>query len=508
MIQTGMYFTSIKSGSISFILTVCLALPCFGQVAQLDRYELVLENRVGLDNPQVLSLDTEGILIHRRIKGKTMDQLDLIKIDTALRENWRGAITIEKNLSISKVVARNKMVYMLLRSVAYGNFDFNVLAMDVRTRAYSRYLIKNLIPLNPTDFSISTNAILIGGYFNSRPVVLHFSFATGRSRLLPGFFNELGELNQIKTYDDGLIDIVVSTRNIERKKVLWIRSYSPEGDLLNTSVLEGDVNKSLIFGRSLRKPDGTQIIAGSFGVRNVEFSRGIFIAGINSGSENIIQYYNFSDLENFFKFMKPGRESRLRERIEKRKIRGKKNRQSYRFLPQELNQYGNDYLLLGEVFYPRYQYASPYSFIGSSFRGERIFDGYRYTHASIIGFDQNGKLKWDNAFEMNDIKTFTLSQYVKLAPANDRLGMLYLFENELRSKTIQRNQVLEGKSTKALKSKFDADIIKEKETESSALEYWHDSYFFAYGIQYVHNREDGKNGTGRRVLFINKLKYQ
>jgi hypothetical protein len=500
-----MYFTSIRSGSISLILTIYFALPCIGQVAQLDRYELVLEDQVGLDYPQVTSLGAEGILVHRRIRSKADDQVELIKLDTSLHEDWRGAIPIEKNLTISKVVARDQIVYALLRSASYGNFDFEIIAMDVNTRSYKRYLIKNLIPLSPTDFSISTNAILIGGYFNSSPVVLHFSFNTGRSRLLPGFFSDPGVLNQIKTDNDGLIDIIVSSRNIQRKKVLWIRSYTPEGDLIKATVVEGDVDKNLISGKSFRKADGTQIIAGSFGVRNIEYSRGIFIVEVKPDGEQMIQYYNFSDLENFFKFMKPRHEARLKERIEKRKLNGKKNRQSYRFLTNELHQYGNEFILLGEAFYPRYVYSSTYFF---SLRGDRIFDGYRYTHAAIIGFDETGKLKWDNAFEINDIKTFYLNQFVKLAPKDNRMGMLYLFENEVRSKTIQNNHVLEGKSKEVLKSKFDTDMVKEKDTESSALEYWYHPYFYAHGIQYVHTSKEVKNGSGRKVLFINKLKYQ
>lgn len=507
-----MYFTSIKSGSINIILTLFIALPSLGQVAPTDRYELLLEDLPGIEEPQVIAVGQEGILIHRRIKGRTKDQLELVKLDTTLLENWRGVISVEKNLVISKVVAQDQMVYMLLRSATYGNFDFNIIVIDVRTRGFSNYLVKNLIPFNPTDFRITTNALLIGGYFNYRPVVLHFSFSSGRSRLLPGFFNDLGEINEIKTHSDGLIDIIVSTRNIQRKKILWLRSYTPEGDLINASVLEANLDKNLIFGRSLRKADGTQIIAGSFGVHNIEFSRGIFMAELKPGGDPVIQYYNFSDFENFFKFMKPKREMRIKERIEKRKKKGKKNRQSYRFLTQELHQYGNGYILLGEAFYPRYLYANPYGsfgfFSGSSIRSDRVFDGYRYTHASIIGFNENGKLSWDNTFEINDIKTFSLHQYVKLAPKDDRLGMLYLFGNTLHSKTIQNNQVLQSKSTNPLHPKYETDIVKDKNAESSVLEYWYNPYFLAHGIQYIRSAMDGKNETRRKVLFINKLKYQ
>jgi len=294
-------------------------------------------------------------------------------------------------------------------------------------------------------------------------------------------------------------------RNLQRKKVLWMRSYTPEGDLIHATILQGDADKSLMFGNSIRKPDGTQIIAGSFGVRNTEYSRGVFFAELNPQGEHMIKYYTFSDSENFFKYLKPRHEARLKARIEKRKQKGKKNRQAYRFLNHELQHYGDDFLLLGEAFYPRYQYLNNF---GYATRGDRIFDGYRYTHAALFAFDDHGALDWDNAFEINDIKTFTLTQFVKLASKKDKLGMLYLEDNVLRTKTIYRNEVLNSKSTIELKLKHDSGFLKEKKTESSALEYWYSPYFFAHGIQYIQDFRIGSNRSDQKVLFINKLKYQ
>ncbi len=500
-----MCFISIRSGSISVILTLLLAWPCFAQVATLNHFELILEDQNNLDNPQVTSLGEAGVLIHRKVIGNAEDHIELIKLDTTLRESWRGVIKIEKNLTVAKAIVHDQIAYLLLSATFFGNFDFEIIAMDVNTRSYNQYLVKNLIPLNLTHLDISTNAILIGGYFNTTPVVLHFSFATGQSRLLPGFFNEPGLLNQIRTGNDGLIDIIVSARSDQRKKILWIKSYTPEGDLIKATVMEGDVDKNLLFGKSFRKEDGTQIVAGSFGVRNTEYSRGVFIAEIKPEGNQTLNYYNFSDMENFFKFMRPRHEARVKNRIERRKLKGKKNRKSFRFLTNELHQYKNEFILLGEAYYPHYLYSNSYFL---SVRGDRIFDGYRYTHASVIGFDQTGKLKWDNTFEIGDVKTFYLKQFVKLAPSSESLGMMYLYENTLRSKKISRNEVLEGKSSKTLDSKLETNLVKEKATESSTLEYWYAPYLYAYGIQRISGSIVEKNEFGRRILFINKLKYQ
>jgi hypothetical protein len=504
MIQTGMSFISIKSGSINLLLALFFVLPCSAQVTQQERYELTLDERSGIENPRVVSLGSEGVLMYRRVRNNSSDLLELIRVDTALRESWRGAITVDRNLMVSKVVARDQTVFLLFQAINYGGFNFNIVTLDVNTRNYNSYIVKNLIPLRATEFKISGNALLIGGYFTDIPVVLHYNLATGRSRLLPGFFNDPGDLNEIKTYDDGLIDIVVSMKNLQRKKVLWIRSYSPEGDLINATILQ-DPDKNLIFGRTLRKPDGTQVVTGNFNVRNNEYSKGIFFSEIDKSGEYKIKYYNFSDFENFFKYMRPSREARVMARIARKKEDGKKIGLSYLFLNHELQPVGNNYVLVGEVYYPRYYYLNAF---GYSTRGERIFDGYRYTHAAIVGFDEQGDLLWDNSFEINDVKTFSLLQFVKTAPRNKKMGLMYLYENDLRSKVIIGDKVVETKTVRPLNSRFQSDRIYDKNTESSLLEYWYEPYFLAYGIQYINNSRSERDNSGRKVLFINKLKFQ
>lgn len=177
----------------------------------------------------------------------------------------------------------------------------------------------------------------------------------------------------------------------------------------------------------------------------------------------------------------------------------------------EVVPYGNQYIMLGEAFYPKYTYsnsnAGGLGYYGSPLvRTDRVFDGYQYTHAVIIGFDANGKLIWDNSFEINDVKTFELQQYVKIAPEPDRITLLYLHNNLIRSKTIQGNQVLEGKSSDPMKTRYDFDLVKERDTEHSKLDYWYSNHFFASGVQIVRNQ--ARETAYRKVFFINKLKYQ
>jgi hypothetical protein len=481
------------------------------QVEQLDRYELVVNENESEDF-KVASLDEDGLLIYRLLEevGEN-NRLHLIKVDTALRESWQGYVGLGKNLAVSHVRVKNKTVYTLFKASNFITGNFQLLATHIETGVYKIYSIENFIPFNPTELIITDQGAMLGGYFNYRPLVLFFSFTTQRARVMPGFFNEPGELNQIKLNPDGSVDVIVSSRNYERKKSLWIRNYDAGGDLIKTTVIAPEDNKHLIFGRSAKMPNNTQVVAGVYGGRDSDYSRGLFVAEINPAGEYKTTYYNFGDLQNFFSYMKANRERRTKERIERRKIKGKKIRFSYRFMVHEVVPYGNQYVMLGEAFYPRYTYTSSrsggFGYYGNPMlRSDRIFDGYQYTHAVIIGFDANGKLVWDNSFEINDVKTFELQQYVKIAPDRNRITLLYLHNNLIRSKTIQGNQVVEGKSADPMKTRYDFDLVKERDTQSSKLDYWYPNHFFASGVQVVRNQM--RESAFRKVFFINKLKYQ
>jgi hypothetical protein len=114
-------------------------------------------------------------------------------------------------------------------------------------------------------------------------------------------------------------------------------------------------------------------------------------------------------------------------------------------------------------------------------------------------------LLWDNSFEINDAKTFYHEQLVKIQPEPDRINLLYLFNNVIRSKIIQNGEVLEGKTTEPIKTKSPEDIVGGQTSDRSKLEYWYPGCFYAYGAQRIIHIK-GPNSAGlTRVFYINKI---
>ncbi len=498
------YSTLTKWWCISL---VCISSFSLAQVEQTDRFEVPVNDFSS--SYEVTSLKANGLLLHRLISVTGLNEFEIIKFDTAFKQSWRGSIPLENDFRIVHKKMFENNFYVFARGNSY--YDFLLLQIDQETGSYTQYKMRNYIPFVPTEFQINSKLAIVGGYYNNVPIVVLFDFELLRLKVLPGLFSEIGELAQIKVHADNTFDILLCARYYNREKTIWIKSYTPEGDFITQKVLPTNGNKSLLFGRINQSVDEMKIVAGVYGNRNSEYSKGIFIASIDPFGESQVKYYNFADLENFFSYMKVKRQRRIKDRIEKRKMKGKENRFNYRLLVHELIPYKNQFILLGEAFYPKYKsidrsgfFSRPgYGFAGNS---ELIFDGYRYTHATILAFDALGKLQWDNTFEINDVKTFNLEQFVKLKTDKDRITLLYLFDNKLRSKVISGNNVIENKYTEPIKTLLAGDVVNDDLTLLNKLEYWYDDYLYAYGIQNLTNTNQIGGQSERSVFFINKLK--
>jgi hypothetical protein len=508
-----MYFISTRSlfsrsSKLALLFTI-FSIQGEAQVSQPLRFEFPLLR----DEKQfeIASADHRGLFLHRTVLAQKESHLQIIRLDTALTELWQGFIQLDRNYLVAAEKAHGRYLYVLTKYRDFSRNNFILYRIDESTGGYLEYDIRGYIPFTPSEFSVTDKAVLIGGYYNRVPLVVHFSLTTLQSKVLPGLFNEAGELTQIKVYDDASFDVLISAMNFQRQRTITIKNYDPEGDLIRQLPIETDPNKHLIFGRSLKTVNDMQIVAGVYGTRAMEFSRGIFVASIDPSGLQHIRYYNFGDLENFFKYMKAKREQRVKSRIERRRIKGKKIKFNYRFLVHELIPYKDQYVLLGEAFYPKYINVDR-GYYGGFFtmripngpvRDGRIFDGYHYTHAVVMGFKPDGDLLWDNSFEINDLRTFQLEQFVKLDADDDKIALVYLFDNKIRTKIIRDNDVIEGKTVDPIKIGEYDGIVRKDSDNTNKLDYWYNDFMFATGIQTI---ETFKGDTKRRVFYINKIK--
>lgn len=514
-----MYFLSIKSFLNKVVLTASFTLIGFlanSQITQPERFEIASE---GADF-EVISAEDEGIFLINTVLDAVKKEYSwqVFMLDTTFNMQWNRTYIVPQNQELLGKYYNKGKLYFLFRKNEVKNRNLELISFDQRSGQAESFIIRNYIPFVFFDFKVNDNAAVVGGYYNFRPIVILFNLQEGIPIVLPGLFEDRSELAQINMNSNKTFDILLTGRNVIKQTTLFLYTYNYEGLLVKKTDLKPEHKKELLFGRSQTLSNSKQIIAGVYGRGiSTDYSRGVFMAEIDNGSEQSISYYNYADLKNFFNYMRAKREKRVLERIERRKIKQKKLRFNYRLLVHDLIPQGDHYILLGEAFYPKYKNVNG-NYYGSGtimwttnngiLKSSRIFEGFKYTHAVVLGFDKNGELLWDNSFEINDVLSMKLGQYVHASVNDDKIALLYVFEDYIRSKIISEDQVLEGKELTPVALKNKSDFVREGGTELMGIDSWYDNVFYVYGIQKIKNPGIDNIPIQREVFFINKVIYK
>ncbi|MEQ8417281.1 MAG: hypothetical protein RIF36_03155 [Imperialibacter sp.] len=485
-------------------------------IEQPKRVEFEIKN-TNYEDYVVYSCEEEGLSVYHQTEHKNKDGYlwEFIKLDTALDMKWRRELYLPFASRIIGYDYSPGFMYYLIREKQYKQEELLVMRMDLEKGDTTKFNINTVFPVNLTQFEVVGSTILMGGYTNYRPVIIRYNLFDQRPQVVPGFYADYAEILRLET-DDRLrtFTVTMSEKTTDKRTTISVRSFSESGDMIRNILLQPDESKSLINGAPAHLEMDRQFIAGTYGHKRSTYSRGLYIATVGSDGQQKIDYYNYADLENFFSYMRAKREQRIKEKISRRKVQGKRVKFNYRLLVHDIIQDGDKYTLYGEAYYPRYSNYSGYERFGGYTYGRSNtyfnpnFLGYKYTHAVVMTFDKSGKLLWDNSFEINDVTSYDLQQFVHVSTSGDEVALLYMFENVIRSKIIKSDEIIEGKTFNDIELTFEDDEVRVSDNEVGGLSVWYGKTFYTYGIQDIKNLKDNRVNLNRNVFFINKVVYR
>ena len=499
-----------------FTFFIVTSLNSFSQISQPKRFELEIDNLN--DDINVMSAEENGLYLFRELDKKTFSKeasWEIIRLDTNLVEVSKASLLIDNKYSLRGYAYNNGRFVLLFQEGEFYAKDLLLVTFNAINDTYATYIYENLVPINLSEFELKDDAVIFGGDVNGRAVAMLYNFTEQKGTVLPGFYSDRSQLLQIATdLNPGLFKIVTSERRLDKTYGINVKIYTTQGKFLGDQEFDGEGDISLIEGSLVGMNSRKDILAGTYSYKSkIESSRGIFLSSLNQEGIDL-QYYNYGDLENFFNYMREKKKKRIKERIKRKKIKGKRLKFRYRLFVHDIIETGGQYLLIGEAYYPTYTDASSsqvnfarmnYGRYGISYPSTRIFDGYKYTHAIIIGFNEQGKLLWDNSFEINDLKSFDLREHVHTVVKNDRMIMVYLYDQELSAKVINEEEIIQQKFVEPLKLKYENDEVRDYNENVEKLEKWYGDCFFAFGISKVKNLKDSNIDLNRKVFFINKI---
>ncbi|UXP31034.1 hypothetical protein N6H18_11805 [Reichenbachiella agarivorans] len=464
--------------------------------------------------------DDEGILMIRETRRRTSSGFiwTLNYLDTSLNENWTVDINVLFGMSFMGHDFNGESFFLLFAKDEYKLEELYVIKVDKADGALSDYHVNTVLPMTLSHFEVLNHSLIFGGSSNNRPVVLFYQLEEKKAKVLPGIYNNKSEIVDILVNDErGVFTVVLNERSHSKDFIVSLKIFSGEGKTLHTSALKTIYEKSLIDGVPTDFDFGIQYVAGAYSNRNSDVSRGLYLAKLVNGEQEFIKYHSYGDLDNFFSYLGDNREVKMKRKINKRRESGKNLKFNYRLLVHDIVKRGEEYILIGEAYYPKYSsntsvqgsMINPYDQLNQqqAVYAQPKLLGYNYTHAVVVGFSADGEILWDNSFEINDVLVFPLIENVQVSVNHDKIILMYAHDNMLKTKIIQGDSVLEGKTIENIELSYEGDQVKESIPGMEGIKWWYDKSFYAYGMQKIKNMTQEGVKMNRKVFYINKVEF-
>ncbi len=459
--------------------------------------------------PEIVPIANLGFVIFNPGKEKKKDGLSAIKLafyDTNFELKWEKKVVSNKKLDLSFYEFFEGKFYLLFNNLTKE--DLEIVEIEPTAAKITNHKFYAIKGTKINDFLVADNKAYIGGAIKNAPLIQQLDLTTKKTKTLPSIIDgrsvEVQEVfvnNQTKS-----VNAIISSK-LDKNKIVIVRTFDHNSSNFNDLIIKSDKKYDFHTAKVTNITPFEKLVMGSFGYRKSDNTQGFYIAKFVEDEQRFIKFYSFTELQEFFSFLGERAQVRTENKVERKKQKGKDLRIQYRLLMHELIKQNDQYILVGEAYYPVYRNERIVDYYGfSRFQNyQTVFDGNQFTHAVIAGFTEDGDLLWDNSFKINDIKTKNLKEKVKTYTSENNITLFYNLEGHINKLTIHDNKVDAIEETLALNTEHENDKVKR--ADIGAAEYWYDNYFIAWGYQKIKNEGNIDVKKKRNIFYVNKMSF-
>jgi hypothetical protein len=492
--------------------------------------------------------------------GKDSVNWSFMMVDAKLKEVWRKQVPLHKDVTFLKSLTTSEAIYLLFHDTK-RNKDGNIFVFMIVPRLQIITEHRGMIPdkAEAVDFDISNAFAFIG--FNNRkgqPGIAAFSLLTGEKRNYAITAEKDALLLDIAI--DSVRKEIFATYKIQASSTsnhLYVNKYNSPGALEKTfDFTEQNEKRNFNSAQYIPMGEGKGIIAGTYGY-NVTSTRrqydyydnyynyyyynyyspyysrqsnydanedktpvsdGYFSAVVSNATAGKIKYYNFSGFNNAFKYITNVNALRIKAKSDRKadkendigsagRVDDNDKTLNLRLTTHEVIINNGQAVLVSEAYSPEYHTNTQmsYDYYGRAFpTSYQVFDGFRYSHAFVAGFDSSGNMAWNNGMEMRDILTSYLNRKLNCLFDNDEMVLYYNANNKVAFKTIKGSSVVDNTSYTTLVPKLGTD--QPVDEYLGTIDYWYDDYCIATGYQTIRNNYMENNK--RNVFYMSKMAFR
>lgn len=516
---------------IKLLLALALILNISNSMAQIyteKRIEFEIDS--DQNNHSQVEFGDKGIVIYYEIDGKKFgdNELRFDLYSTDLEKQKSTELVIPKGYYQREVVQdENKMAMLYAkRSGEYILYVLDITKMKISS-------IEGDLGSKASVFSMEMNSenvyfgvtkIKTGGplmqALQKRKLYLHFVDLEKKSDVVKQITIEKKKDYTFSNFQlfRASNEVIVFVDAYKSKKLfdVYAMRYDSKGNELAKVVITKDIDENNLSSISAsRIDDGEYIITGKFVEKSSAFQKsngGIFFGKFNDEKLEYIQYYKFNEFQDFLSYLSEKKQEKLEKKKAKKEKKGKELKINTLIASHDVRKIGDNYIYIGEAYYPTYRTETRTTYVNgvATTTTVQVFDGYQYTHATVVCFDLDGNKLWDNTFKMYPgYKPFHVKLFIEVTESSESgLGLMFSSYSTIYSMSFSIDgENIVQREANAIDSGSEDDKIK---SSYSTMVFWYDNFFIASGTQRIKNKEE-KEERGkkvRRVYFINKIGFE
>ncbi len=496
---------------------------------QVGRFEI--EKKVTENDFNVLSAEEEGLVVFRETDKyeKGDKKWEFRFLNTNLEETLNFDMFLENEYNLIGYDFDKGFFYMLFKDGVMNDSDWYLIKTNFNTGDFNGYLIRNELQLELSHFLVTGNYMVMGGRVENKPTIVHYSMMEEQVSVLPGFYRKESELVDMKRNVNGTFNVLFLDKEIGTEvNILYLKVYSDNGEMLLESSTRFE-NDMRVHSGTISELEGSDlVVVGTYGHKKSKLSQGFYFINVRPGDENKPRLTDFTELDNFFKYLGENREQRIKEKIEEAR---KEKPFEYRatVMVWQVREEDGKYYLFAELVDPQYQTnsrrrVSPYTYPGSPFWdnyyyynnfNRRYFSNatslvnkdvmvsVEYKQNIMVAFDAAGNKLFDASQVIDDVETPMLDQVSAYNFKNGRFQLVYKQEDELYYTQGTEDGNILADSLVNIVTPDPMDDIRNDDQRDGGVIHWYDDFYFVWGYQRIKHLSENERRT---VFYVNKIK--
>lgn len=522
--------------SLSNLLLITVLLTTFlPQTFSQESGRVEIPVRSERDFFNVINLGEYGALM---LYGNARSTMDAVFYNKNLQQQWSNTLQVDAKSQFIESYREGGVVYLL-----FGNDSrriFQIFRVSCNIGLIQQFAFNSLPNFEISQFKVNLETAYLGGVIKKEPVILSIELGERIPRVITGGFRERANLQSMEFTPEGNI-MASYILNRKRKNTIVLKEIAALGKIIDQKAIEPKKGFTFINGKLFQLGEDSQVIIGNYGTGatndGLPISQGIYIiSDLNlRETQQKVDYYAFTEFNTFFDFLSQKRQDKIEKQAKRKKSKGSELRLDYKLLVHDLIKDENGFLLVADVFkpiirtnnfnnfgmmpmggmmgmnrfynpfmmspfhYSRFAMMNSWAWFPWNGNGNQSIEGFNYTHAFMVAFDNNGKIKWDNSIVYDDVQSYDLREKISVTQKDNGFYAAYTDESRLSLAVVGENGVTADKETLVVRKENETI----KETEFSDASFWYENNFLYWGYQKIKADDEGK----RKVFFITKVPF-